>query len=187
MEDDRLAGVASGDMNAFHDIFSEYYGQVKQFSYSMLKDMDAAEDIAQEVFMKIWSGRHLLPSVRNFRNWLFQISKNTLTDHIRREVSAMERNSIFAKRLPPNDESFEKEFIAKETRRAMGEIVEKMPEKRREVFILNRFYGKTNDEIAERLQISKKTVENHLHLALKELKEKLPVLVCIFLMQHFFC
>ena len=185
MTDEKLIKISEGDLNAFHDMFAEYYGQVKQFARSILKDTPAAEDMAQEVFLKIWVNRAVLPSVGNLRNYLFQISKNTVIDHIRKEISAASRNTLFAKRAFETEEEFEKDFIARETRRAINEIVDRMPPKRREVFILNRFYGKSNDEIAEQMQLSKKTVENHLHLALKELREKLPVLLCIFLYQYF--
>lgn len=184
MTDEKLTRISEGDLDAFHDMFNEYYGQVKQFSCSILKDMSVAEDIAQEVFMKIWMNRSALVSVGNLRNYLFQVSKNTVIDHIRHETSAMSRNNIFAKKAFEKEEEFEKDFIARETRRAINEIVEHMPDKRREVFILNRFYGKTNDEIAGQLSLSKKTVENHLHLALKELREKLPVMLFIILSQY---
>ncbi len=148
--------------------------------------MDAAEDVAQEVFIKIWTGRGVLPEVRNFRNYLFQISKNAVIDHIRRESAMVLRNNVFAGRFFAGDDSFENDFIARETQGAIDEIVENMPPKRREVFILNRVQGKSNDEIAELLGLSKKTVENHLHLALKELKEKLPLLLVAVASRFFF-
>lgn len=186
MTDEDIRKIAEGDVRAFHNVFSEYYGQVKQFSYFVLKDMDAAEDVAQEVFIKIWTGRGVLPEVRNFRNYLFQISKNAVIDHIRRESAMVLRNNVFAGRFFARDDSFENDFIARETQGAIDEIVENMPPKRREVFILNRVQGKSNDEIAELLGLSKKTVENHLHLALKELKEKLPLLLVAVASRFFF-
>ena len=186
MTDEDIRNIAEGDVRAFHNVFSEYYGQVKQFSYFVLKDMDAAEDVAQEVFIKIWTGRGVLPEVRNFRNYLFQISKNAVIDHIRKESAMVLRNNVFAGRFFAGDDSFENDFIARETQGAIDEIVENMPPKRREVFILNRVQGKSNDEIAELLGLSKKTVENHLHLALKELKEKLPLLLVAVASRFFF-
>ena len=186
MTDEDIRKIAEGDVRAFHNVFSEYYGQVKQFSYFVLKDMDAAEDVAQEVFIKIWTGRGVLPEVRNFRNYLFQISKNAVIDHIRRESAMVLRNNVFAGRFFAGDDSFENDFIARETQGAIDEIVENMPPKRREVFILNRVQGKSIDEIAELLGLSKKTVENHLHLALKELKEKLPLLLVAVASRFFF-
>lgn len=186
MTDEDIRNIAEGDVRAFHNVFSEYYGQVKQFSYFVLKDMDAAEDVAQEVFIKIWTGRGVLPEVRNFRNYLFQISKNAVIDHIRKESAMVLRNNDFAGRFFAGDDSFENDFIARETQGAIDEIVENMPPKRREVFILNRVQGKSNDEIAELLGLSKKTVENHLHLALKELKEKLPLLLVAVASRFFF-
>lgn len=186
MTDEDIRKIAEGDVRAFHNVFSEYYGQVKQFSYFVLKDMDAAEDVAQEVFIKIWTGRGVLPEVRNFRNYLFQISKNAVIDYIRRESAMVLRNNVFAGRFFAGDDSFENDFIARETQGAIDEIVENMPPKRREVFILNRVQGKSNDEIAELLGLSKKTVENHLHLALKELKEKLPLLLVAVASRFFF-
>lgn len=186
MTDEDIRKIAEGDVRAFHNVFFEYYGQVKQFSYFVLKDIDAAEDIAQEVFIKVWTGRGVLPEVRNFRNYLFQISKNTMIDHIRRETAMVLRNNVFAGRAFSRDDSFENDFIAKETQGAIDEIVGNMPPKRREVFILNRVQGKSNDEIAELLGLSKKTVENHLHLALKELKEKLPLILVTIASRLFF-
>lgn len=183
MTDEDIRKIAEGDVRAFHNVFSEYYGQAKQFSYFVLKDMDAAEDVAQEVFIKIWTGRGVLPEVRNFRNYLFQISKNAVIDHIRRESAMVLRNNVFAGRFFAGDDSFENDFIARETQGAIDEIVENMPPKRREVFILNRVQGKSNDEIAELLGLSKKTVENHLHLALKE---KLPLLLVAVASRFFF-
>ncbi len=186
MTDADILKIAEGDMRAFHNVFLEYYGQVKQFSWFVLKDMDAAEDVAQEVFIKVWTGRGILPDVRNFRNYLFQISKNAVIDHIRRESAMVLRNNVFAGRFFAGEDSFEDDFIARETQGAIDEIVAYMPPKRREVFMLNRVQGKSNDEIAELLGLSKKTVENHLHLALKELKEKLPLLLVAVASRLFF-
>lgn len=186
MTDADIQKVTEGDLTAFHNVFSEYYGQVKQFSYFVLKDMDAAEDVAQEVFIKIWEGRRNLSNVRNFKNYLFQISKNAVIDYIRRESAMFLRNNVFAGKLFASDDTFEDDFIARETQDAIDEIVGAMPPMRRKVFILNRVDGKTNDEIAEQLGLSKKTVENHLHLALRELKEKLPLLLVAIASRLFF-
>lgn len=180
MENERelLQAISEGDEKAFRELFGHYYPKVKVYLKRFIDNEDDAKDLAQNVFVKIWTTRDILPEIRSFGAYLHIITRNAALDRCRarhiplplEEVTEEEQKSGTGTDLP---------FIAKETGIRIAARIRKMPRKRRRILLMSKFEGKSNADIAEELDLSKKTVESHLYLAMKELKKILGVLAVI--------
>lgn len=169
-----ISRMISGDINAFKLIFDRYYPQVRFFTLGIVKDSFVADDIAQNVFIKVWTKRELIDSGRKFNSYLYSITKNEITDYFRSLViSESLDNALYLKDNDHTDEMIESAYDLSHIKELVMTEVENMPPQRRTVFIMSRLQGLSNDEIATKLDISKRTVERHLNMALHILREKL--------------
>lgn len=171
-----LRRIVAGDERAFRLLFNRYYPQVRGFVLSFLKNVDDSEDVAQSVFINIWLKRELLASVDNFEAYLYRAARNTLMNFIVRKQGEelplpIGDNQDKASSVTPQDL-----LEAQDMQLLTDMAVSHMPPQRRQVLELSRKAGLSNDEIAQRLNIRKKTVENHLNAALKELRKVLKSL-----------
>ncbi len=174
-----VRGIVAGDERAFRLFFNKYYPQVRGFVLSLLKNVDDAEDVAQLVFVNLWIKRELLADVDNIEAYIYRAGRNAVMNFIAKRKDET---------LPvPLDNSQDKAYT--ETPQDMLEmqdaklladmVVRHMPAQRRQVYEMSRVEGLPNDEIAKRMNLRKKTVENHLNMALRELRK---VLKCLFLL-----
>lgn len=168
-----INSVANGDEAAFEVVFYYYYPKVRVFLTDLLKDRAAAEDLAQEVFAKIWLMRSALPEIRSFGSYLYTMTRNSALFHIKKDRLSVTMEDIDL----VEEEVIESRLTAEEKERRIKEIVGNMPERRRLVFTLSRDEGKSNEEIAEILGIKKKTVENLMNAALKDIRRILCLMI----------
>jgi RNA polymerase sigma-70 factor (ECF subfamily) len=164
--------LANGDHEAFDVLFTRYYPVVKSFLQGFVKNEDAASDMAQDVFFKIWTNKEALSGVISFKSYLFRMARNRVCDYF--EHHAVEEK--YDQRLQAEAQNFysgliEEELYARELSLLIDIAVGKMPAQRRRVFVMSRKEGFSNDEIAEQLKISKRTVENHITQALQDLRK----------------
>lgn len=167
-EKEILLGLSEGNEDAFRYIFRKYYSKVRAFAYGFLKNSDEADEIAQMIFIKIWEKKDSFACVDHFDSYLFTLSKYTIFNYIEaRHSIPVDIDDIheISDTVTPYDE-----IVAGDLKLLIDMVVDDMPSQRRQIFKLSRYEGLTNDEIALRLGIQKKTVENHLNLALKELR-----------------
>lgn len=172
-ETDCIGRIADSDSEAFRTLFRHYYPKTVIFLNAFTKDDNVSEDIAQDIFLKIWTSRAELPEIRNFGAWLYIIARNAALMHLRKKRPSISLEDIEIIIDGFIEEQCESNLQADTIRR----IVESMPPKRKEIYMLSRERGLTNAEIAKQLDVSKKTVENHLNLALKEIRNLLAVLI----------
>ncbi len=166
--------VSAGDRSAFRILFNAYYSRVYRFAERVLKDSLYADEVAQAVFVGLWRKREMLDPDRNFENYLYVLSRHAVTDFMRLNrrarlaegLEAVTDTGLFG---DSTDAVAEYHLIQSQ----IDKIVEGMPEQRRKVYCMSRNEGLSNDEIAERLQISKRTVERHLNLALNTLRKEM--------------
>ncbi|MDR3262414.1 MAG: RNA polymerase sigma-70 factor [Tannerella sp.] len=180
MEEEKICvdKLASGNHDAFKLLFIKYFPKVKYFIAHLIKSEAIAEELAQDVFLKIWERRDKLSAVQSFSSYIYRMARNTSLNHL--EHVYIEETCLKDYR-EEMDFSVEEELYAKETERLEQLTVSHMPPQRKAVYEMSRMQGLSNDEIAHRLNISKKTVENHLNLALKEIRKALSLLATFFL------
>lgn len=178
-----LQELKKGNHSAFEEIFERYSKPLFQFSLSYLKSEEAAEDIVQEVFIKIWNNRKELKTDTSFQSYLFTIALNA----VRKYFNQLSRKNELKHDILLDSSRLKGDFDDRSDYQLLLDNLEKlihqMPEKRREVFIKKKIEEKSLKEISEELNITTKTVEYHITEAMKFLKqefEKLQVQGLIF-------
>lgn len=167
--------IAKGNKNAFSSLFVRYYPKVKRFIQNLLQDEMCAEDLSQDIFLYLWTHRSDLREIRNLDSYLYKASRNSIYQYLRKEVlhkkideNIIRTNGLENDLLGPSSEEL---LYADELEQLILVAVDKMPPQRKKIFRMSRNEGKSNQEISELLGISKRTVENHLTLALAELRK----------------
>ena len=170
-----LDKIKAGDASAFRGLFRMYYPSLLAFVEGFVKDREVAEDIVQDVFMKIWIYRSSLDGSRPLRSYLFLLCRREVCSWFRKEVtvqrfmSGLDRDEIDRIAGSDNRDPLELDELSK----IADKIIAEMPQKRREVFVLSRREGLQINEIAEKLAISPRTVNKHIQLALRSLRAHL--------------
>ncbi|WP_106830813.1 RNA polymerase sigma-70 factor [Parabacteroides pacaensis] len=175
-----LIALKQGDREAFATLYKQYWSQVYNFSRLYLTTRESAEEVVQEVFIKVWETRHFIRESDNFKGFLFIITRNLIFNQSRKHFNEeFYRLTV----LSALEESYdiEGEIDARNLREYIDLLIEELPPQRRLVFNLSRKEYKSYKEIAQQLNISEKTVERHINEAIKFLKKNL-ILLSYFLM-----
>ena len=182
-----LYSMAEGDERAYKTLFYMYYPRVRAFALGMLKNGDDADDLAQMVMMKVWLKRDLFYEVENFDSYMFRLTKNSVLNFIasKRVEFAELADDLVDNRASAVSFNPEAQMVARDTGVIIDMAVGKMPPQRQEVYRLSREQQLSNDEIALRLGITRKTVENHLNLALNDIRKALKMLIFLIAANSF--
>jgi len=162
-----IKGLKEGAYSSYETLFRLYYAKFVHYSESIVGDRDAAKDLVQEAFMKVWLNREKLREDLSIHNYLFVLVKRASLNFLR------DRRLI--EELDPelSDETHDVSNNGRdENLELVRAVVEAMPSQRKTVFKLSREAGLQNKEIAEHLNLSEKTVERHITLALRDIRSK---------------
>jgi len=173
-QDNRIIDqLKDGSKEAFHTLYDAYGPKIHAFALSYLKNGADAEELLQEVFLKLWEIRFTLDSSKNIKSFLFKICINLIYDSIRRKNIEMAYLDYSGNDSQKCSDSTWHEVIYNEMLNNLHHLVSGMPEQRQRIFRMSREDGLSNDEIAIQLSLSRRTVENQLYRAVSSLKEKL--------------
>lgn len=164
--------IADGNEDAFRKFVHDTYKTLFPFAASIVKSQTEAEDVLQDVFLKIWLRRDMLPSVENPTAWVHTIIANTAANYLRTKL----RNEIRIQKAynpQPTADTIDEQLEARFTQLLIDEAVSRLPVKRKEIFLLNRTHGLSRKEIAARMHISENTVRNQLAEAVKFVQQYL--------------
>jgi RNA polymerase sigma-70 factor (ECF subfamily) len=173
-----------GDISDFEKLFKLHYSKLCSYANLFLNDPDAAEDVVQEVFFKLWKNRDELTVSTTIKSYLFRAVRNgcmNVIDHITvREAYKV----VNEEDIRDSERHLIDEAVVSELEQRIRETIDELPVERRKIFIMSRFDGLKYREIADQLNISVKTVENQMYQALRFLRERLvdylPLLLVIF-------
>ncbi|MCG8307350.1 MAG: RNA polymerase sigma-70 factor [Cytophagales bacterium] len=161
------------DLAAFNQIYQNYSKKVLSFSYSFSISLHDAEEIVQDTFLKLWQNRSKLDLTRSFDSLIFVMAKNLVLNKIKHYSLDQEHlKKYFIGVRKEYNLATEEKLDFDEVQSVINQIIEGLPEKRREIFILNRIKGLTYKQIAEHLNISQGTVEKQMKKALDSIHEK---------------
>lgn len=166
-ESDCLRQLKLDDERAFDALFRHYSALVYRFAYSYLKSRVEAEEIVQDCFLKIWEKRQQLHDDAPLKGYLFTTAHHAILNQLRRSQH-QQRFQTHAAALAPAVATNDAEFS--EMEELYQAALDKLPPKRRQIFILSRQQGLTYPEIAKQLNLSVKTVEAQIMQALKFLR-----------------
>ena len=162
-----ITRIKQDDYQSFNHLFFKYYASLCSYITTIIEDSSASEDIVQNLFVKFWSDRKKIAIHTNIEHYLFKAAKNGALNYLRSETNrkkAMEKLAIMD--CPKIEEcSTQEEFLQK-----LEECINQLPERSKEVFLLSRFEELKQKEIAEKLNISVKTIKNQIWKSLKYLK-----------------
>lgn len=164
--------LKEGSSGAFQVLFDRYGKRIHQFSIGYLKNVQEAEEIVQEVFLKIWNVREELKSDKSLDSYVFTIAKNAILNTIRKSKNE-QLYLDYAKLYPGKNILLDDELNFLELERAYKQSIEQLSPKRKQIFLLSREENRSNAEIAAQLGISVKTVENQMTSALAHIKKEL--------------
>lgn len=177
-ENDLLTKLKAGNCEAFEAIYDLYWERLYKSAYNILNNEEIVMDILQEVFVNLWERRELL-EISSLTAYLYAAIKYKTANSIRNGKT----RQTFLDKIEALD-YFEQPTYdiieLKELKKLIYNIIDQLPEKTKEVFLLSRHEQLSNKEIAGKLDISVKAVEYHITLALKYLKKKMGTLYFLF-------
>jgi len=165
VEDDEhitVRDLINGDVLSFDKIFRKYNRKVYAFSLRSLKSREDAECVVQDVFVSLWTDRHKLKEVKDLDAWIFTICFNTIHKHFRKLMREKKHLQEFAAYSPDEGITKGTEAEYNDLLEKAEEIIGRLPERQKTIFLLSKKEGLSNEEISMQLNIAKKTVENYL-------------------------
>lgn len=166
--------LKEGDMLAFDAIYERYCKRIFAFVVRYVKSETDAEEIVQEVFLKIWENKNKIDVYSSFESYIFTISYNSTISLLRKRVT--EKKYIdYLKNLQVAENVFEltDEVYYTELNGQIQSLLSELTPRQKEIFLLSREEGLTHDEIAKKLGISSNTVKNHIVTTLNFLRTKI--------------
>lgn len=155
----------------FEEIFNEYYDSLCSYLNAFTQDQDTIQEIVQEVFIKLWKNRENY-QISDIKHYLFRATRNQALNHFRNIKAESHKLEEWVEYKKKSKEGRERIDIEKNLD-LMQKAIETLPPKCREILILCKLSGWSYNEVAKHLNISTKTVENQMGIAIKKLKELL--------------
>ena len=163
--------IKTGNKQAYQKLFEKYAPRIYNFSLSYLRNENDAEELVQDVFLKIWEKRATLDASQNLKAFIFKIAVNTIYDFTRRKNIELAFEDYARLNYTANENYTWHMVIFIEMKQNLDYLISQLPEQQQRIFQLCKQEGLSSDEIAQKLNLSKRTVENHLYRALTFLKK----------------
>jgi RNA polymerase sigma-70 factor (ECF subfamily) len=173
IDSDLIVATANGDANAFEALVKKYERRVLSTAFRYLGEAVAAEDAAQEVFLKVWRGAKRFRGKSSFSTWLYRIVVNHCLNAKAKRRKTVPLNEADGEEGSNVEDRYEK----KRTTRVVREAVDGLPGKQRMALVLSKFDGRSYKEIAEIMDVSLPSVESLIYRAKRNLRKKLAPLM----------
>ena len=175
MDKKYIIGLQKGSYSDFNKLYDLYADRLYGFAYNLTHSSEMAEEIVQEVFLKIWQMREHLSPEYSFRSFLFTIAKNKFLNDLRNRLTLLSYDEYITQLdvTEGGENSTENEFNFNELNEQVLQSKDKLSKRQKMIFEMSKEEGLSNQEIALKLGISEQSVRNQLSSALKVLREKL--------------
>ena len=181
--------IAQGNKEAFRCLFDSYRNKIFSIAFKFTTEKQSAEDVVQEVFIKIWTNRENLPAIRNFDAYLTTMVRNHLFNYLRKiaHEQALIKKMAIKSEEQPTDEVLDGLYY-KELYGLINKAVNQLSPQQKKVYHYSRIEGLKHHEIAEAMGISTSTVKGHIVEALKHIKnaiathQEMDALIIMYLM-----
>jgi len=185
-DNDILIEIRSGNKNAYQHVFYTYYKYLVNFAFKMLHEKEASEEIVQDVFFNLWDKHETIEIHTSLKAYLFRSVQNRCINQVKHIEIREKYKEYNQEQNQFSSEGVEEKVAATELSMHIKNAVSQLPPERKRIFEMSRNDGLKNREIAEKLNLSIKTVENQMGRALKflrtELVDFLPILIFILIM-----
>lgn len=171
-EDDTtiIERIKKGENYAFEQLYYKYVDKVFYFCLRYLKSREDAEGLTQEIFIKLWEIRSSLNPELSLNSYIFTIAKNTIFNKNRKKINEKAYKEYLRNHLDNVYDKTENDVMLNEVRSWINKAVDELPPQRKHIFKLSRFEGLSYKEISSYLNLSERTVETHIRLALKTIR-----------------
>lgn len=166
IEKEWLLLVAQGDESAFRQLFHHYHHHLAQYIFQLTASRELAEEIVQDVFLKIWTTRESLVNVQSFHAWLFTLSKNHALNALRKVVREKAKQQRWSTANPQAVITEEATAAEAEQTALLEQAISQLPGQQKKVLILSRYHHLKYNEIAQKMNISRETVKSYLRIAM---------------------
>jgi len=168
--------LKASDRSAYAELFDEMYEPIFRYVRSITETSDTARDVTQDVFIRLWEARDSLSTDQSLEAYLYRIARNRAYNHERNQRTRTEKEDAVREKTTaqpaqptPPDTQADADRLEDRLWRWIGELTERQ----REALVLSRFDGLSHDEVAEVMDISPRTVNNHIVRALKHLRGRI--------------
>ncbi|MBC8617089.1 RNA polymerase sigma-70 factor [Parabacteroides faecis] len=170
-----IEALWNSNHKAFEAVFITYYNKTKALIYGYIKSESDAEELTEDLFVNLWINRQSIDTSKSFDAYLHTIARNAAINYLNHKYVHLAYTNKF--QFQECSSTSEEDLIARELGLLIDDLVEKMPEQRKQIYILSRNEGLSNTEIAERLNTTKRNVESQLSLALKEIRKAISTFI----------
>ena len=179
-ETELFKDIAAGSSKAFRALYSQWEPTLSSFIFQVTRSKVITAEIVQDVFLKIWMTRESLVEVKDFKAYLFVISKNRAINALKKSLADLERMKKYASEVPfneqPEDDNDQLPFTL------IDEAIDHLSPRQKEIFLLHRHERYSYREIAEQLGIGKESVKTHLSLAIKSIKNHIETKITLIIL-----
>ena len=168
--------LKASDRTAYAELFEEMYEPLFRYVRSITKSPDAARDVTQDVFIRLWEVRDSLTPEQSLEAYLYRIARNRAYNHERNQRTRTEKEETVRDRTPAQPAPPTRpdtQTDAQQLEDRLWRWISELTERQREALVLSRFDGLSHDEVADVMDISPRTVNNHIVRALKHLRGRL--------------
>jgi len=166
-------GIRQDEKNAFKSLYDRYSKKIYFFSLKYLGNNIEAEELVQSVFINIWENRKTLDPGNSVKSYIYKAAVNYIYNYLKKKaIRTRYFESEFAKGEIHSNTTYEQVFLH-DLERSIDSIIETLPSQQQKVFQLSRYEGLTHKEIARKLDLSERTVENQIYRSLKIIKNTL--------------
>ncbi len=169
-----IEGLRSGRESAYEHLFKEFYQPLTVFAKGYVEDLESGKEIVQDLFVHLYEKRKTLVITTSIKSYLYQSVRNRCLNHLKHQQVQKMHHDRMKPELDVSD-NLEDKIRETELEHMVSKVVDQLPPQCRRIFNMSRVSGFSNGEIAEKLQISKRTVETQISNALKVLREKLNI------------
>ena len=166
-----LTKLKEGDELAFVKIYNQYRNKVYNYAYQLSKSADTAEEIVQEVFIRIWQKREQINTDFSFQGYIKKITLNHVLNHLKKIAREKALQEEVFLHIAENSSRAEDKLLEKELRKVYEEAIAQLPAQKKLIYQMVRTEELSHEEIAIKLSISKNTVKNHMVEARKFVRE----------------
>jgi RNA polymerase sigma-70 factor (family 1) len=160
----------TGNEKAYRALFDRYFYKLYNYTLKLIPDKNVSEEIVMDVMLAVWQKRDLLNTSLSFSAYLYKSVKNRLIDHLRKQnLPTVSLDQTLVE--PPSSFITDSRLLHKEMESLYRTSLNRLPPQKKRIFTMSREEGSSYKEIADRMQLSKNTVENHMVAALRLLKD----------------
>ena len=177
-----IKALRDGNHLAYEELFDKWYEPLCRYAYSILRNMDDAEDVVQKTFCKLWDQRETLNIQSSINSYLYRIVHNDCLNTVHQQTNHKEHNLNYISAFESSTDSVNEHLATSELQAAINKALEALPPQCKRVFEMSRIEQLSYSEIATQLDISTNTVENHISKALKLLRVDLKEFLALCLL-----